>query len=177
MLSWLVPVIGLLIKIESRGPVFFVQKRSGRYNDVFRCLKFRTMTVSDKSDLVQATKGDNRITRVGAFLRKTSLDEFPQFLNVFMGDMSIIGPRPHMLAHTEQYRNLINRYMVRQFVKPGISGWAQVNGYRGETETTELMEKRVEHDIWYMENWSLMLDIRILFLTVINMIRGEERAY
>lgn len=177
VLSWLVPVIGLLIKIESRGPVFFVQKRSGRYNDVFRCLKFRTMTVSDKSDLVQATKGDNRITRVGAFLRKTSLDEFPQFLNVFMGDMSIIGPRPHMLAHTEQYRNLINRYMVRQFVKPGISGWAQVNGYRGETETTELMEKRVEHDIWYMENWSLMLDIRILFLTVINMIRGEERAY
>lgn len=177
VLSWLVPIIGLLIKLESRGPVFFVQKRSGRYNDVFRCIKFRTMTVSDKSDLVQATKGDNRITRIGAFLRKTSLDEFPQFLNVFMGDMSIIGPRPHMLAHTEQYRTLIDRYMVRQFVKPGISGWAQVNGYRGETETNELMEKRVEHDIWYMENWSLMLDIRIVFLTIINMIRGEERAY
>lgn len=177
ILSWLMPLIGLLIKLESKGPVFFVQKRSGRYNDIFRCFKFRTMTVSDKSDLLQATKGDNRITRVGKFLRKSSLDELPQFLNVLIGDMSIIGPRPHMLAHTEQYSKIINRYMVRQFIKPGISGWAQVNGYRGETEATELMEKRVEHDIWYMENWSLMLDIRIIFLTVINMFKGEERAY
>ncbi len=177
VLSWLIPLIGLLIKLESRGPVFFIQKRSGRYNKVFGCLKFRSMRVSEDSDLRQATKGDNRITRIGKFLRSTSLDEFPQFLNVFRGEMSIIGPRPHMLAHTEQYRKIIDRYMVRQFIKPGITGWAQVNGYRGETTDAVLMERRVEHDIWYMENWCTMLDIKIAFMTVINIFKGQEQAY
>ena len=177
VLSWLVPIIGLIIKLESRGPVFFKQLRSGKNNKPFWCYKFRSMTVNDNSDQVQATKNDFRITRVGAFLRKTSLDEFPQFFNVLTGDMSIVGPRPHMLKHTEQYSALINQYMVRQFLKPGITGWAQVNGYRGETKQTGLMKKRVEHDIWYMENWSLMLDIRIIFMTVINVFRGEEGAY
>ncbi|RFM27408.1 undecaprenyl-phosphate glucose phosphotransferase [Deminuibacter soli] len=177
VLSWLVPIIGLLIKLESRGPVFFRQLRSGKNNKPFWCYKFRSMTVNERSDEVQATKNDIRVTRIGAFLRKTSLDEFPQFFNVLKGDMSIVGPRPHMLKHTEEYSALINQYMVRQFLKPGITGWAQVNGYRGETKQTRLMKKRVECDIWYMENWSLMLDIRIIFMTVINVFRGEDTAY
>ena len=125
----------------------------------------------------QATRNDDRITPIGKFMRRTSLDELPQFFNVLLGHMSVIGPRPHMLSHTEQYRALIDKYMVRQFLKPGISGWAQVNGFRGETNEQWLMEKRVEHDIWYMENWSAMLDIRIIFMTVINIFRGEENAY
>ena len=135
------------------------------------------MKVNKNSDVLQATKSDKRITKVGAFLRKTSLDEFPQFFNVLKGDMSIVGPRPHMLNHTEQYSALINQFMVRQFLKPGVTGWAQVNGYRGETKNIELMEKRVEYDIWYMERWSTMLDIRIIFMTIINVLRGEEQAY
>ena len=177
ILSWLVPLLGIIIKLESKGPVFFKQKRSGRNNNIFWCFKFRSMTVNQHSDVMQATKSDSRITKTGAFLRKTSLDELPQFLNVLRGDMSIIGPRPHMVAHTEKYSKEISQFMVRHFVKPGISGWAQVNGYRGETEEPGLMEKRVQHDIWYLENWSLMLDIRICFLTIINIFRGEERAY
>lgn len=177
VLSWLVPIIGLLIKLESKGPVFFKQLRSGKNNKAFWCYKFRSMTVNDRSDELQATKNDFRVTKIGAFLRKTSLDEFPQFFNVLKGDMSIVGPRPHMLKHTEEYSALINKYMVRQFLKPGITGWAQVNGYRGETRHTSLMKKRVEHDIWYMENWSLMLDIRIIFMTMINVFRGEAAAY
>lgn len=129
------------------------------------------------SDLIQATKNDARITRVGAFLRKTSLDEFPQFLNVFMGDMSIVGPRPHMLHHTEQYSSQVNHYMVRLYLKPGLTGWAQVKGFRGEIRNIELLKSRVDHDIWYMENWSLLLDIKIMFMTFFNIIKGEENAY
>jgi lipopolysaccharide/colanic/teichoic acid biosynthesis glycosyltransferase len=135
------------------------------------------MKVNKQSDSVQASKNDSRITKIGAFLRKTSLDEFPQFFNVLMGDMSIVGPRPHMLKHTEQYSAIINKFMVRQFLKPGVTGWAQVNGYRGETKNVEQMEKRVEYDIWYMERWSTMLDIRIIFMTIINIFRGEEQAF
>ena len=135
------------------------------------------MRVNEASDERQATKDDDRITRIGAILRKTSLDELPQFFNVFMGTMSITGPRPHMLKHTEQYGSSINKYMVRHFLKPGITGWAQVNGYRGETETDELMSKRVEYDLWYMENWSLMLDVRIFFMTVIQFFKHNSRAY
>lgn len=176
VLSWLVPLIAILIKIESPGPVFFKQLRSGRNNLPFWCFKFRSMHVNNDSDKVQARKGDSRITKIGAFLRKTSLDEFPQFFNVLFGDMSIVGPRPHMLKHTEQYSAIIDRYMVRQFLKPGITGWAQVNGFRGETRDQSLMEKRVEHDIWYMENWSSMLDVKIIFMTVINIFKGEENA-
>lgn len=177
VLSWLTPLLAIIIKLDSKGPVFFKQKRSGRDNRPFWCLKFRSMTVNNKSDELQATKNDERITRVGAFMRRTSLDELPQFFNVFKGDMSIAGPRPHMLKHTEQYSPIIEKYMVRHLIKPGISGWAQVNGYRGETETPELMKKRVEYDLWYLENWSLMLDVKILFMTIINLFKGEEKAY
>ncbi len=177
ILSWLVPLLAILIKLESKGPVFFKQLRSGRDNKPFWCYKFRSMKVNSNSDTLQATKSDARITKIGAFLRKTSLDEFPQFLNVLKGDMSIVGPRPHMLKHTEKYSAIINQFMVRQFLKPGVTGWAQVNGYRGETKNIEQMEKRVEYDIWYMERWSSMLDIRIIFMTIINIFRGEEQAF
>ncbi|WP_069658199.1 undecaprenyl-phosphate glucose phosphotransferase [Arcticibacter eurypsychrophilus] len=177
VMSWLVPIIGIIIKSQSRGPIFFRQLRSGRNNEPFWCYKFRSMRMNSDSDKKQASKDDDRITPIGKFLRKSSLDEFPQFFNVLLGNMSIIGPRPHMIKHTEQYSAIIDRYMVRQFLKPGISGWAQVNGFRGETEDPRLMEKRVEHDIWYMENWSSMQDVKIIFMTVINMVKGEDNAY
>lgn len=177
LLSWLYPVIALLVKLETRGPVLFKQQRSGRDNKPFWCYKFRSMRVNTESDDRQATRGDGRITRIGRFLRKTSLDELPQFFNVWQGHMSVVGPRPHMLKHTEQYRAIIDHYMARQFLKPGITGWAQVNGYRGETTDSRLMERRVAHDIWYLENWTAMLDVRIVFLTVINMLIGEKNAF
>jgi putative colanic acid biosynthesis UDP-glucose lipid carrier transferase len=177
VLSWLYPLLAIIIKIQSRGPVLFRQLRTGRDNKPFWCYKFRSMNMNSESEMRQASLTDDRITPIGRFMRKTSLDEFPQFFNVLFGYMSIIGPRPHMLAHTEQYRDIVDRYMVRQFLKPGISGWAQVNGYRGETSETVLMEKRVEYDIHYMSNWSLMMDVRIIFLTVINIFQGEKNAY
>jgi putative colanic acid biosynthesis UDP-glucose lipid carrier transferase len=177
VLSWLYPLIGLLIKLQSKGPVLFKQQRSGINDEPFWCYKFRSMRMNTDSDKKQATKGDDRITPIGRFLRKSSLDEMPQFFNVFLGNMSVVGPRPHMLRHTEEYKKIIGQYMVRQFVKPGITGWAQVNGYRGETKDDSAMEKRVECDIWYLEHWSSMLDVRIIFLTMINVFRGEENAY
>lgn len=177
VLSWLVPILAIIIKLQSRGPVFFTQLRTGRDNKAFRCFKFRSMRVNNDADKLQATAHDKRLTPIGAFMRKTNLDELPQFFNVLIGNMSVIGPRPHMLKHTEEYRKIIDEYMVRQFLKPGVSGWAQVNGYRGETTDSRLMKKRVEYDITYMKNWSLMLDVKIIFLTVINMIKGEEQAY
>ena len=175
--SWLFPLIFFLIKIDSRGPVFFVQKRSGRDNKSFYCFKFRTMYVNDKAHAQQATKNDSRVTKVGAFLRKTSMDELPQFLNVLLGNMSVVGPRPHMLAHTEQYSELINNFLVRHYAKPGITGWAQVRGYRGETKELADMEGRVEHDIWYIENWSFLLDMKIIWLTIVNVFQGEKNAF
>ncbi|WP_257668505.1 exopolysaccharide biosynthesis polyprenyl glycosylphosphotransferase [Parapedobacter tibetensis] len=177
ILSWLYPIIAILIKMQSPGPVLFKQLRSGRNNESFYCYKFRSMRVNSDSDRKQASKDDDRITPIGRFLRKTSLDELPQFINVLKGEMSVIGPRPHMLAHTEEYSTIIKKYMVRHFVKPGITGWAQANGYRGETKDSTLMEKRVEHDVWYLENWTAMLDVRIVFLTIINMVKGEENAH
>jgi putative colanic acid biosynthesis UDP-glucose lipid carrier transferase len=135
------------------------------------------MTVNANADAQQAIKNDSRVTWLGSILRKTSLDEFPQFINVLKGDMSVIGPRPHMLKHTEEYRAIISKFMVRHFVKPGISGWAQVNGFRGGTDDNTLMEKRVEYDIWYMEHWSMWLDIKIIFGTIMNVFKGEEMAY
>ena len=177
VLSWLYPIIAVLIKLTSKGPVLFKQSRSGVNNEEFLCYKFRSMTMSAEADTKQATKGDVRITKIGAFLRKSSLDEFPQFFNVFMGDMSIVGPRPHMLKHTEEYSELIQKYMVRQLVKPGITGAAQVKGYRGETKELEDMEGRVRLDVWYIENWSLSLDINIIFHTVWNAFKGDEKAY
>ncbi len=177
ILSWLIPIIGLLIWLESKGPIFFAQKRSGKDNKTFYCLKFRSMRLNATSHLQQATKNDVRITKVGKFLRRTSLDEFPQFLNVLKGQMSIVGPRPHMLKHTNEYSQQINQYMIRHFMKPGITGWAQVNGYRGETKTIGQMKKRVEYDVWYMEHWNLMLDLKIIFMTVMNALKGEKNAY
>jgi putative colanic acid biosynthesis UDP-glucose lipid carrier transferase len=177
ILSWLYPIIAILIKIESRGPVLFKQQRSGRNDQPFWCYKFRSMRQNGDSHSKQATKNDDRITNMGRFLRRTSMDELPQFFNVFEGNMSVVGPRPHMLKHTEEYRALIEKFMVRHFAKPGITGWAQVNGLRGETKETEDMERRVEHDIFYVENWSLMWDVRIIFLTIINVFRGEENAF
>ena len=176
ILSWLYPLIALLIKMDSKGPVLFRQQRSGEYNQAFWCLKFRSMKVNKESDLKQAHKGDDRITRIGSILRKTSIDEFPQFFNVLLGEMSIVGPRPHMLRHTAQYSAIISKYMIRQFAKPGITGWAQVNGYRGETKIVKQMEERVEHDIWYLENWSLMLDVKVIFMTIINVLKGDVNA-
>ena len=174
---WLFPILIILIKMDSPGPIFFMQKRSGRDNKEFWCLKFRTMRVNTAADEVQATFGDKRVTRLGAFMRRTNLDELPQFFNVFWGTMSVIGPRPHMLMHTEQYTELIDNYLVRHYAKPGISGWAQVNGFRGETKELIEMKDRVDCDIWYIENWSLILDMKIIYLTVCNLCKGEEKAY
>lgn len=174
---WLFPVVMLIIKLESPGPFFFKQKRSGRDNRAFTCLKFRSMYINDLADNKQAGKGDSRITKFGAFIRKTSIDELPQFFNVFWGDMSVVGPRPHMVNLSKEYSELINNYLVRQFAKPGITGWAQVNGFRGETKELIDMENRVEYDIWYIENWSLLLDIKIIVRTIINVLKGEENAY
>jgi putative colanic acid biosynthesis UDP-glucose lipid carrier transferase len=170
-------LIAVLIKIFSPGPVFFKQLRSGENNREFWCYKFRTMKVNAFSDELQATKHDQRITPLGSFLRKSSLDELPQFWNVLKGEMSVVGPRPHMLKHTAEYRQTVSKFLVRHFAKPGITGWAQINGFRGETKELEDMEKRVEADIWYVENWSLLLDIRIVIVTIFNMFRGEKNAY
>jgi len=177
ILSWLVPIIALAVKLDSRGPVFFRQLRSGKDNKPFFCLKFRSMYVNGDADKIQATRSDKRITRVGAFLRRTSLDELPQFFNVLMGDMSIVGPRPHMLKHTEDYSQIVNDFMVRHYAAPGITGWAQVNGFRGETKETESMDKRVKADLWYIENWSFFLDLKIVFLTMYMTLRGDEKAF
>ncbi|WPU95689.1 undecaprenyl-phosphate glucose phosphotransferase [Mucilaginibacter sabulilitoris] len=177
VLSWLFPIIYILIKMESPGPVFFVQPRSGRDNTTFSCFKFRSMRVNAHADHLQATKDDSRITRIGAFLRKTSLDEMPQFFNVLLGDMSVVGPRPHMLKHTEEYANLIDHFMVRHFIKPGITGWAQINGLRGETKLLDAMRARVEADIWYMQNWSFDLDLKIIFSTFFKTIKGDKYAF
>jgi putative colanic acid biosynthesis UDP-glucose lipid carrier transferase len=177
ILSWLYPIIYLLIKLESGGPAIFVQPRSGRNNQPFNCYKFRSMRVNKESNSLQATKGDARVTKIGAFLRKSSLDEMPQFFNVLMGDMSVVGPRPHMLNHTEQYAKLIDQFMVRHFIKPGITGWAQIRGFRGETKAVEDMRARVEADVWYMENWDFSLDLKIIFSTFFKTIVGDKYAY
>lgn len=169
--------IAIAIKLSSPGPVFFVQERTGYKGKTFRCLKFRTMRVNDDADSKQATRNDDRTTKVGAFLRRTSLDELPQFINVFLGDMSVVGPRPHMLKHTDQYSKLVDLYMVRHIVKPGVTGWAQVNGYRGITDELWKMQKRVEYDVWYIENWSFLLDLKIICRTVYNGAAGEENAF
>lgn len=170
-------LIGFLIKRSSPGPIFFKQKRTGLYGHDFECYKFRTMRVNDQADTMQAVKDDPRKTKIGDFLRRTNLDEFPQFINVFKGDLSVVGPRPHMLKHTEQYSALIDKYMVRHLVKPGVTGWAQVTGYRGETKTLEQMEGRVKRDVWYIENWTFFLDLKIIVVTLVNMFRGDKNAY
>lgn len=177
LLSWLVPIMALLIKLTSKGPVFFVQLRSGKDNNSFRCFKFRTLRINGDADSKQVTRDDNRITWLGKFLRKSSMDELPQFFNVLMGDMSVVGPRPHMLKHTEDYSRILNEYMIRHFVKPGVTGWAQVCGFRGEIKNEEELRNRIEHDIWYLENWSLWLDFRIIFLTLYVTFKGDKNAF
>jgi len=177
ILSWLTPLIALVIKVESKGSVFFTQSRNGYNFKSFRCFKFRSMVKNSKADIEQVTRGDERITIFGQLLRKTSMDEMPQFFNVLKGDMSVVGPRPHMLSHTDMYAKKIDKFMVRHFVKPGITGLAQVSGYRGEVESDKDIIGRVQHDIFYIENWSFFLDLKIIFQTLFNTIRGEEKAY
>ena len=177
ILSWLIPLVALLILLDSRGPVFFTQLRTGLTDNPFYCYKFRTMRVNNESDSKQATKNDSRVTRLGAFLRKTSIDEFPQFFNVFRGEMSLVGPRPHMLKHTSEYAKIVDHYMIRQMLKPGITGWAQVNGLRGEISNPIQIQQRVASDLWYLEHWSIWLDIKIMFLTIYKVFAGDKHAY
>ena len=177
LLSWITPIIGLIIKIESRGPVFFKQTRNGIKFREFTCYKFRSMIENNDADIQQATKNDKRVTKIGKILRKTSLDELPQFFNVLIGNMSVVGPRPHMIKENERYSRSVDKFMVRHFVKPGITGLAQVKGFRGEIETDEDIINRVKYDIYYLENWSLILDLNIVFLTTINFLTGQKKAY
>jgi putative colanic acid biosynthesis UDP-glucose lipid carrier transferase len=174
---WFFPIIALLIKIESKGPVFFKQIRNGLNNKEFKCYKFRSMFLNSEANIKQVERNDPRITRIGKLLRKTSLDELPQFINVLKGEMSVVGPRPHMVKETERFAENINKFMVRHLIKPGITGLAQVSGYRGEVETENDIKGRVKYDIFYIENWSFSLDVKIIFLTVFNIFKGEKKAY
>jgi len=176
-LWWLMPLISLLIKLDSKGPVFFRQIRTGYKNRTFTCLKFRTMYLNKDADLKQASKDDERITKVGKFLRKFSLDELPQFINVLLGQMSIVGPRPHMLQLNEKFSRLVPGYSTRHRFKPGMTGLAQVRGFRGETKNTDDMLARIRFDIFYIENWSIWLDLKIIFLTLKNIITGKSMGY
>jgi putative colanic acid biosynthesis UDP-glucose lipid carrier transferase len=177
VLSWLTPIIALFIKKESDGPVFFKQIRNGINYEEFSCLKFRSMIVNDNAHKIQATKGDTRVTKIGAFLRKTSLDEMPQFINVLLGDMSVVGPRPHMIKENDKYYKTVDKYMLRHVIKPGITGLAQVSGYRGEVEKESDIVNRIKFDIYYLENWSILLDVKIILRTILNSIKGEDKAY
>ena len=176
LLSWLVPIMAILIKLESRGPIFFKQGRPGIDEKEFFCFKFRSMKINKTTER-EASKNDPRVTKIGRFIRKTSIDEMPQFLNVLLGDMSVVGPRPHLWSQNKAYGNKIKKYMVRHYVKPGITGLAQVRGFRGEIETDEDMINRIKYDVFYIENWSLILDLKIIAQTVINIFKGEEKAY
>lgn len=177
LLSWLTPILALLITLESKGPVFFRQTRNGIDNREFYCYKFRSMAPNKNADDIQATKNDMRVTKIGRFIRKTSIDELPQFYNVLFGTMSVVGPRPHMVKHTNEYTSSVDKYMVRHFVKPGITGLAQVRGYRGEVETESDIQNRIKFDIFYIENWSIFLDLKIIVQTILNAFKGEEKAY
>lgn len=177
LLSWLLPILWIIIKIDSKGPLFFKQKRDGINGTQFYCYKLRSMKVNELADYISASKNDSRITKVGAFLRKTSIDELPQFFNVLIGDMSIVGPRPHINVQTKKYINEIENYLVRNSVKPGITGLAQISGYRGEIIKKSDIENRVKLDIFYIENWSFFLDIKIIAQTFFNIFKKEEKAY
>lgn len=177
VLSWLIPILYILIKLESPGPLFFKQKRHGLKRRLFWCYKFRSMHINSNRDDSQATKTDSRVTRIGKILRKTSLDELPQFFNVLRGDMSVVGPRPHMEVHTMDYSISVNKYLVRHFVKPGITGLAQIRGYRGEVKRPSDILNRIRLDIFYLEKWSIGLDLAIISKTVSNVLFGDEKAY
>jgi putative colanic acid biosynthesis UDP-glucose lipid carrier transferase len=176
LLSWLTPLMALLIKLESRGPVFFKQSRPGLDEQEFLCYKFRSMQLNITTEK-EASRNDPRVTRIGRFIRKTSIDELPQFFNVLLGDMSVVGPRPHLWSQNKTYGNKVKKYMVRHYVKPGITGLAQVKGCRGEIETDEDMINRIKFDVYYIENWSLLMDVKIIIQTVVNIFKGEEKAY
>lgn len=176
ILVWLMPIIALLIKLESKGPVFFTQGRPGLDEKEFHCYKFRSMKLNGKTEQ-EASRNDPRVTKIGRFMRKTSIDELPQFFNVLLGQMSVVGPRPHLWSQNKAYANKIKKYMVRHYVKPGITGLAQVKGFRGEIETEDDMINRIKFDVFYIENWSLLMDFKIIFQTVINIFKGEEKAY
>ena len=176
VLSWLIPILAILIKLESKGPIFFKQGRPGLNEQEFFCFKFRSMKINETTEK-EASKNDPRVTKIGKFMRKTSIDELPQFLNVIIGDMSVVGPRPHLWSQNKAYGNRIKKYMLRHYVKPGITGLAQVKGFRGEIESDEEMTNRIKFDVFYIENWSLILDIKIIIQTVINIYKGEDKAY
>ena len=177
ILSWLTPILAIFIKIESKGPIFFKQMRNGLNYEEFSCYKFRSMRLNKIADLEQVSKNDPRITRTGKFMRKTSIDELPQFFNVLLGNMSVVGPRPHMVSHTEMYAKSVDKFMVRHFIKPGITGLAQTNGFRGEVENEQDIINRVKYDIFYLENWTILLDIKVIFSTIVNSIKGDKKAY
>lgn len=177
LFSPLLIVIAVAIRFTSAGPVFFCQKRTGYRGAEFTMYKFRTMRVNDQADTLAARPGDSRVTSVGRLLRHTSFDEFPQFFNVLCGDMSVVGPRPHMLSQTEQYRRMLSRYMTRHAVKPGITGWAQINGCRGLADTPQRMQQRFNLDIWYIRNRTFLLDLRIIARTALSILRGDPKAY
>ncbi|MGB2761573.1 MAG: exopolysaccharide biosynthesis polyprenyl glycosylphosphotransferase [Maribacter stanieri] len=177
ILSWLTPILYILIKLDSPGNFYFKQMRHGYKRQTFWCYKYRSMTVNKESDSQMAKKGDMRVTRIGKFIRKTSIDELPQFINVFKGDMSIVGPRPHMVVHTSDFEKSVDKYLVRHFVKPGITGLAQIKGYRGEIVRPSDIMNRTRLDIFYVERWSMGLDLQIIFYTVYNIFKGEDKAY
>ena len=177
LLSWLAPILWILVKLESKGPLLFKQKREGINGKEFVCYKFRSMKINMLADKVHATKNDFRVTKIGAFLRKTSMDELPQFINVLLGDMSVVGPRPHLESLSLEYQKEVDDYLKRHIVKPGITGLAQVSGYRGEIKKTSDIKNRVRFDIFYIENWSVFLDIKIIIKTIFNVFKGEEKAY
>lgn len=177
VLSWLIPILAVLIKLESKGPIFFKQMRNGLNYEEFSCYKFRSMRLNKIADLEQVSKNDPRITKTGKFMRKTSIDELPQFFNVLVGNMSVVGPRPHMVSHTEMYAKSVDKFMVRHFIKPGITGLAQTNGFRGEVENEQDIINRVKYDIFYLENWTILLDIKVIFTTIVNSIKGDKKAY
>lgn len=177
ILSWLTPILAIIIKLDSKGPLFFKQKRNGLNYIEFDCFKFRSLQINEMANLELVSKNDPRITKVGRFLRKTSIDELPQFFNVLLGDMSVVGPRPHMVSVTEMYAQNVDKFMVRHFIKPGITGLAQTKGFRGEVETDEDIINRVKYDIFYIENWSILLDMKIIFMTIYNTIKGDKKAY
>jgi putative colanic acid biosynthesis UDP-glucose lipid carrier transferase len=177
LFSWIILIIGSIVKLTSPGPVFFSQKRTGKDGKEFWCLKLRSMKPNREADTRQAMKGDPRVTPIGNFLRRTNIDEFPQFINVLRGDMSVVGPRPHMLKHTEYYSERIEEYMLRHSVKPGITGFAQITGYRGETKELQEMEGRVKRDIWYIQHWSFLLDLKIIARTIFQWHKKDTKAY
>jgi putative colanic acid biosynthesis UDP-glucose lipid carrier transferase len=177
LLSWLWPILWVLVKLESKGPLLFKQKREGIHVEKFVCYKFRSMKMNNLSHQVHATKNDNRVTKMGAFLRKTSMDELPQFINVLFGDMSVVGPRPHLESLSLEYQKDVKDYLKRHIVKPGITGLAQVSGCRGEIKNKIDIKNRVRFDIFYIENWSFFFDIKIILQTILNVFKGEEKAY